>query len=593
MKSSFNNFIVVTAIVLVAATAVIPSFANREKQAIKPIQSDKTTSLSYEDSVRYNTMFLDAILAEAAGKNDSAYSLLQKCIKLNPDAAEAYYYLASFESEKKNDSLALSHLIKAHALSPDNEDYQEQLAENYINAQQYAKAIDVYEALVKRHGDRSDVLQVLLQLYNQQKDYDNMLRTIERLEQNEGNSEGITLSKVRVYELKGDKKQAYKALQNLCETYPNDPNFRVMTGNWLMQNDRKKEAFSLYQGVLKEEPNNAMALAAMYDYYVSVNDSLQAKTIMNRILLSDKSDSKTKQSMIRQFIQSNEQTGGDSLKVLKMFDEVLKVSPKDAAIAELKAAYMSLKKMPTAQVDSALVELLSIDPDNKGARIQLLQDVWSSKDYTRVIQLSNMGLAYDPNEMSYYYFMSLAYIQLENTKQVVATIRKGMRHVTDQSNRNMVAELYAIMGDYLQKENKFKEAYAAYDSCLVYKSDNIYCMNNYAYYLSINGDDLQKAEQMSYKTVQAEPKNATYLDTYAWILFLQKRYTEAQIYIDLAIKNDTDSIQNSVIWEHAGDVYAKLGDIKTALDYWHKALKIGSGNTAILEKKIRLKKYIK
>lgn len=178
-----------------------------------------------------------------------------------------------------------------------------------------------------------------------------------------------------------------------------------------------------------------MALAAMYDYYVSVNDSLQAKTIMNRILLSDKSDSKTKQSMIRQFIQSNEQTGGDSLKVLKMFDEVLKVSPKDAAIAELKAAYMSLKKMPTAQVDSALVELLSIDPDNKGARIQLLQDVWSSKDYTRVIQLSNMGLAYDPNEMSYYYFMSLAYIQLENTKQVVATIRKGMRHVTDQSNR--------------------------------------------------------------------------------------------------------------------------------------------------------------
>ena len=94
MKSSFNKFIVVTAIVLVAATAVIPSFANREKQAIKKIKKDKTTSLSYEDSVRYNTMFLDAILAEAAGKNDSAYSLLQKCIKLNPDAAEAYYYLS-------------------------------------------------------------------------------------------------------------------------------------------------------------------------------------------------------------------------------------------------------------------------------------------------------------------------------------------------------------------------------------------------------------------------------------------------------------------------------------------------------------------
>ena len=118
-------------------------------------------------------------------------------------------------------------------------------------------------------------------------------------------------------------------------------------------------------------------------------------------------------------------------------------------------------------------------------------------------------------------------------------------------------------------------------------------MNNYAYYLSINGGDLKKAEQMSFKTVQAEPKNATYLDTYAWILFMQKRFTEAKIYVDQAIKNDTDSVLNSVILEHAGDIYAQLKDMKKAVDYWQKALKAGSGNEAILMKKIRLKKYIK
>ena len=75
------------------------------------------------------------------------------------------------------------------------------------------------------------------------------------------------------------------------------------------------------------------------------------------------------------------------------------------------------------------------------------------------------------------------------------------------------------------------EAYAAYDSSLVYNPSNIGALNNYAYYLSVERRDLDKAEEMSYKTVKAEPNNSTYLDTYAWILFEKGNYAEARIYI--------------------------------------------------------------
>jgi tetratricopeptide (TPR) repeat protein len=143
-----------------------------------------------------------------------------------------------------------------------------------------------------------------------------------------------------------------------------------------------------------------------------------------------------------------------------------------------------------------------------------------------------------------------------------------------------------------------REAFAAYDSCLVWKEDNIGCLNNYAYYLSELGRELNKAEQMSYRTIKAEPKNATYLDTYAWILFMQQRYSEAKIYIDQTMQCDSDT--SAVLLEHAGDIYYHCGDKEKAVALWQQALDRASENSEIkgdrrqvLIRKIKHKKYLK
>ena len=103
---------------------------------------------------------------------------------------------------------------------------------------------------------------------------------------------------------------------------------------------------------------------------------------------------------------------------------------------------------------------------------------------------------------------------------------------------------------------------------------------------------------MSHKTIKAEPKNATYLDTYAWILFMQQRYTESKIYIDQALQNldtvvvDGDTISNSAIFEHAGDIYWHCDNRDKALSFWEDALK-GDSENKVLIRKIKLKKYFK
>ena len=251
---------------------------------------------------------------------------------------------------------------------------------------------------------------------------------------------------------------------------------------------------------------------------------------------------------------------------------------------------MDLKKMPQDSVKTMLQTVLRIAPDNAAARLQLVGFAWDRKDHEEVISLCMEARQYNPEEMAFYYYQGMAYYQKENHDKALEAFQNGIDVINDESNPAIVSDFYAVMGDLLHQKGLAREAFEAYDSCLQWKDDNIMCLNNYAYYLSELGDQLDKAEQMSYKTIKAEPKNATYLDTYAWILFMQERYSEAKIYIDQALQNDSDA--SAVIIEHAGDIYIQNREPERAVELWQQALEKDPGNKTLI-RKIRQRKYIK
>jgi tetratricopeptide (TPR) repeat protein len=215
---------------------------------------------------------------------------------------------------------------------------------------------------------------------------------------------------------------------------------------------------------------------------------------------------------------------------------------------------------------------------------------WEDEDMDRVIALCRDARQYNADEMAFYYYQGMAYYRKKDNDRALDAFRNGISVINDNSDPAIASDFYAVLGDLLHQKGLAKEAFAAYDSCLQKKEDNIGCLNNYAYYLSELGQQLDKAERMSYKTIKAEPDNATYLDTYAWILFKQQRYSEARIYIDQAVQNDED--HSSVLIEHAGDIYAMGGDMDTALKRWREAYE-KDPNNKLLAKKINQRKYIK
>lgn len=544
-----------------------------------------------EDSLQsYNYFFLEAMRQQDMGNLTAAFDLLRHARDLNPAAPEVYYQLAAFYVDMKKDALAREYFEKAASLDPENSAYQEKLGKLYVSQKDYPNAIKAFERLYEANKTRSDVLQLLYQLYGSQNDYKMMIKCLERLETVEGTSEQISLSKMQIYEQMGEKRKEYDELKALVDGHPLDLNYRVMFGNWLLQNGKKKEALQKYRDVLKEDPDNSLAKVSMMDYYNNIGDKASVKTILRELLQSPKAAQTLKLELLRQVIASSQKDNNpDSTEVLKLFSEALAVPQENADIYMLKAAYMSFLKLPKPDITRVYERAIEIEPDNSSARIALIQNIWDTHDYDKVIAICRPAIEYNPDEMIFYYFQGMAQFQKHDNNAALETFRKGVGQIKPDSDPGIVSDFYGIMGDILHEKGLNKEAFQAYDSCLQWKPDNVAALNNYAYYLSQANENLAKAEEMSYKTIKAEPNNSTFLDTYAWILFQQKRYEEAKIYIEQAIRND--STLSNVVKEHAGDIYAQTGDMAKAIEFWQKAID-GGNDSATLRKKLKLKKYV-
>lgn len=544
----------------------------------------------YDSLQSYNYFFLEGVRQQEMGNLTAAFDLLRHARDLNPNAPEVYYLLAPYYVDLKDDTRSRAYYERAATLDPENSSYIEKLGQLYVSQKDYPNAINAYEKLYALNKARVDVLQILYQLYGSQNEFQQMINVLNRIEVLEGSSEQISLSKMQIYEQMGEKRKEYDELKSLVDSHPLDLNYKVMFGNWLLQNGKKKEAVKLYRNVLKEEPTNALAKLSLLDYYRTIGDQATVDVITQELLQSPKTEKETKIALLRQVISSNQQANvSDSAEVMKLFSQALSVPQTDADILMMKAAYMSLKKMPKAEINRVYEQAIDVEPDNSRARIALIQNIWDTGDYDKVIAICRPAQEYNPEEMVFYYFQGMAQYQKHENDAALQTFRKGVSQIKADSNPDVVSDFYALMGEILHEKGRLAESFQAYDSCLQWKPDNIAAMNNYAYYLSEANKDLTKAEQLSYKTIKAEPNNSTFLDTYAWILFQQKRYEEAKIYIDQAIRSD--STLTGVVKEHAGDIYAMTGDIDKALEFWQQSLK-GGNQSAVLKKKIQLKKYV-
>ncbi len=561
------------------------------------VQKDPLTP---EQRRKYDYYFLEAVRMKQKGDYDAAYELYQHCLDIYPASGAALYELSQFYMYLGQERKGEQALKQAVSSDESNFWYKQTLASYYERKRDVPKAIAVYENMADQFPSRLEPLMSLIDLYNQTKSYQQVINTLNRLEELDGKSEQISMEKFRMFLLLGDQEKAFTEIESLSKEYPYDMRYQTILGDVYLNNDKPQEALGVYQRILKEEPGYAPALISMASYYQKTGQDSLYQAQLDTILLNDDVQSDTKMEIMRQLILQSEQGSKDSTQVISLFQNILKRPQQNADLAMLCAQYLLTKKMEKEAVP-VLHQILELDPENKPARLQLLSYAIRDNNLDDVIRIAKPALEYNPESLEFYYYLGIAYHQKGETDEALEAFTKGVKQINDKSDKGVVSDFYAILGDLYHSKEMHAEAYAAYDSSLVYNPNNIGTLNNYAYFLSVERKDLDKAEEMSYRTVKAEPDNETYLDTYAWILFEKGRYTEARIYIEQALRNKGD--KSRTIVEHAGDIYYMLGEKDKALEYWKKADAMDEtpedGSTPPTEKekkrlkqKIAQKKYI-
>lgn len=558
--------------------------------------------LSDNDRARVNYLYQEATKQQILDHHVEAFELLDHCMQICPEVPEVLYQMALYHLSLRQDSLCLTYLKRAAANDPRNTYFKEALANYLMSHKEMTSALPYLESLAELLPRRSDIQAQLMNIYRATDRPEDAIRALDRIEVLEGKMASVSYQKFNLYRQMGLEKKAFAELESLCKEYPHEMSYRLAIGNELLEANRVDEALKAYEQVRRADPQSAALALSMLQYYRHIEDSARFYRQRDSLLYAPHTESSVRVALLRDFIA--EQIHDDSIgaqRITATFDSLERQQPKDMELLQLKAAYLATYD---AKNDSDFVAVMNrvneLEPSNTQALFFLIQYYGEHKDFQRLEDLCRRGVLTHPDELLCYFYLGVALYQQDKKAEAMKVFQSGIVQKTDESRPAMVAELYSILGDLYHETGRNAEAYAAYDSCLTLQGDNASCLNNYAYYLSLENRELDRAEEMSYRSIRLQPENKTFLDTYAWILFMKKRYSEAQHYIDRVCPPDSaDSVLladeecSGVVLEHAGDIAACNGNTDQALRFWLLAQQTDSDAlSALLPKKIKLKKYV-
>lgn len=554
--------------------------------ADKLMASDRK-AISEDDRVKAEYIFLEAEKQRNMGRDDAFHHLLQYAHSLDPENSAIAYYLGYSRLMKSNlsvsDSLFSSSLrmMRKHVDAHPEDKYEAMLyANGNMIANQVQEGLRVLKIQAERNPHSVEVQLSIADAYARLEDYRNAIAAYDSVQQWQGQSVQLSARKVRAYQALNDTVGAIGEMRSLLATAPRNVDYNLAMGNMMLMFGERDSALTYYDKAQQYEPENGATYLAKAQFYNAIGDSVNYDQQTYQALVSKDLDVASKVEVLADYARHLLVAKDSSARTENLFKVLIEQHPNEPQIRMLFSDYLAAKddmKGAAEQMDYAV----NLDPTDAQAWNRLLVLNIISENYEAAIAAGDRAIELNPNNIELYGYIAPAYYNIKQYDKAIEVYKKALAAVdsTDTEHRSM---FLGGMGDAKFSMGDTIGAFALYDQAIEIDPNNVSILNNYAYFLTLCNRDLDKAERMSAKTVQAEPQNATFLDTYAWVFYKRKEYTMAQLYIEMAIKNERRP--SSDIYDHYGDILLAVGNKQEALKQWKKALELDAGNKELLEK---------
>ncbi len=464
----------------------------------------------------------------------------------NPNDAATQQELGDMWMGFEKDGLAMNCYANAYRLAPETQwrRYISLLSESDAKA-----GIRELERTIERLPDDREVLDALVGAYAQQSQWKKAIRIQERICYLDGLNKQTCWTLYWLYVSSGQEKKALQLLDDYLKENPEDYSYQdFRAGVWLTIGEEER-ALQLFHEEEERHPDNPYILLSLANYHISKKDTALSKEYVLKALRSDSWGIAQK---IKALQEADKKFAPQGVLMEQMLQEFAVDYPLSEEVYEAQDKYYS-EHGDYGKAKEALRQLTDINPNNSHSWERWLnvtqEDTISTyEEYEYVIR---NGFKHRGDDGQWYYWMAVLMLLKDETDSVVSYCEEGVQ-VTAKTHDGARYRLMmlSLLGDIYMGLGALEKAYQAYDEALLMAPESLYILNNYAYTLSMNNGDLRKAERMSRKTIEKEPDNATYLDTYAWILHLQGQDFLAEFYIKKAMENQVAGQEEKTIIEH-------------------------------------------
>lgn len=556
----------------------------RSTTSTTPASKDGMTDVQRAD-VTYT--FLNANKEKILGNWNTAAELFAEVIRKDPQNAAAMYELSNVFVEQKKFTDALFFSKSAYKLDPNNQWYAQHYAYVLQRNSRFKESAEVFAQLIKDHPEVESYYLELADANVYAGQFEEAIKAYDQLEARFGVSEEFVINKCRIYQQLKKPEKAIQELQKLITADPKNVEvYGLLAELYQVQGDTAK-ALETFQQIEKIDPENPFVHLSLADFYRNAGDKEKSFTELKLAFQNPRLEIETKISILGSYyslVDQYPELKGQSVELCQLLVSTHPSDPRSYAVQgdflvqekkyeEARTNYRKARELGSKDY-SVFSQLLFLDSQ--------LQD-WQS-----MLTDSEEALSLFPDQPFVYFFNGIAKQQNKKYAEAIAVLNTGLNLVVD--NPELESSFNSTMGEAYHELNEHAKSDQRFERALELDPNDATVMNNYAYFLSLRGERLDRAEALSKKSNELEPDNTSYEDTYGWIMFMMGNFKEAKTWIEKSLQHGGDN--SAAVLEHYGDVLYKLGDLPQALEYWQRAKSAGDGASDQLDQKILQKKYV-